>query len=662
MTAIAEAREGHTPQIHRSEYLTAVDGAPELLPGRWMGNLAAFAHDHSFADDDRGRILAPGSIIDQTLDLSHYFLGETPLGPRVFGIVPTTLRVHHHGEEAHVPTDSMFAMAFAKEAGFLRAVIDFHQRGLLSEEQARKEAGGHDPYTALGDIYERRADSRELKAKWLLRQNPSPRTAGPLTPIGAIGMGISMMALVETAKAYPPRDERGRPFRRVRRAMYMTAAGLVIGQMILSACTPAVSTPQVRPTAEATASQVAATATATNPATPTHEALPTPTELPGGPDDENATRSALPWPSSLSEILKQFLGGGENVFDISAANVQDQLRDVKKYLSQANLHIVEDRSNLINADDVFVTVVQNAEPARWAVAGVTLSGFVVAIDKNGNIMDRPDWATTDVSHYEVLPDGYGKDFLRNWELVNDHWVPVVRDAAGNLVAFYDINKGEFVRASPELGGEKTSIVFAYSDGKILIDTLPSQILPEYLVPTTPEEWKSLTMPTWDDGTPISWGALFRIKVSDNDTKTILPVRIRGVVEIPNPGGLGGTFLFPILEIPAQGGSFFVIPAIQRNRYSSDYIDIYTMTDGIPAQWQNHPTLDVKTFFSRSTFILEGLQQFEERLERGRGQVAIIIFEKGRNLAWDTTLEAMARTEFVPGNVSAITNIPGLIIP
>lgn len=196
----------------------------------------------------------------------------------------------------------------------------------------------------------------------------------------------------------------------------------------------------------------------TNPSTVIPEAPEVATPLPGGPDDEQVIANTLPWPSSISDITEDLpaAGGRYNIVDVDAPNVRKQFDGVKSLLIRSGFTVtsVDNAINLVDKQ-ALLSPVENGklgDKAQWAIAGITNKGFVIPVDKDGTIMDRPDWATSNVAEYVELTDGYGPEYYRYWEEYNGHWVPVVRDANGRLVAFYDINKGEFVKevVTPEL--------------------------------------------------------------------------------------------------------------------------------------------------------------------------------------------------------------------
>lgn len=107
---------------------------------------------------------------------------------------------------------------------------------------------------------------------------------------------------------------------------------------------------------------------------------------------------------------------------------------------------------------------------------------------------------------------------------------------------------------PEIGG--TTAVILWKD-YYKRSTVPSEFAP-YLVPTTPEQWKSLDTLTMSDGKPIPLGgAITYLEVGDPFGKwPVIPGLVRGVVE---HGTYAGKPTYgAILEFPVKGGSVFYV--------------------------------------------------------------------------------------------------------
>lgn len=217
----------------------------------------------------------------------------------------------------------------------------------------------------------------------------------------------------------------------------------------------------------------------TNSSTVIPEAPEVATPLPGGPDDEQVIANTLPWPSSISDITEDIpaAGGPYNIVDVDAPNVRKQFDGVKSLLIHSGFTVtsVDNATHLVDKQ-ALLFLVENGklgDKAQWAIAGITNKGFVIPVDKDGTVMDRPDWATSNVAEYVELTDGYGPEYQRFWEEYNGHWVPVVRDANGKLVAFYDINKGEFMRniMTPEPSATPAELVIGCREGQQAKQTL-----------------------------------------------------------------------------------------------------------------------------------------------------------------------------------------------
>lgn len=173
----------------------------------------------------------------------------------------------------------------------------------------------------------------------------------------------------------------------------------------------------------------------------THRTEVTPTALAGGPDDEQVVNPITPWPS-LSDILAVRADGGPFTFDAEAYNVQAQLETVRNLVSGSGWAIVSTPDQLTLGRTAFVAPFQDAQ--QWSIQALTADGVMIPVRADGVIMDRPDWATTNVNRYDELEHGLGSDFPARYELVNDHWVAVVRTNDGRRAGYYDIFSGEWV--------------------------------------------------------------------------------------------------------------------------------------------------------------------------------------------------------------------------
>lgn len=168
---------------------------------------------------------------------------------------------------------------------------------------------------------------------------------------------------------------------------------------------------------------------------------PTPTPLAGGPDDERVVNIVSPWPS-LVDIPAVRTDGGPFTFDAEANNVRAQLTAVNGFLRSAGWMIVSSPEQLTTGKTVHVAPFQDGQ--QWSIQALTSDGLMFPIRNNGAVMDRPDWATRDVTQYQELEHGLGPDYSARFELVNDHWVAVVRSDEGERAGYFDIFEGSWV--------------------------------------------------------------------------------------------------------------------------------------------------------------------------------------------------------------------------
>ncbi|HCM37055.1 MAG: hypothetical protein UV61_C0030G0008 [Candidatus Gottesmanbacteria bacterium GW2011_GWB1_43_11] len=218
------------------------------------------AHDQFFIDRLDGKWLTPSQVADQVTKLSSWYVGETPEGKRVFGIVPP-IRAHRHLSAATIPLGadvSITAYNFARDLGHAKAVVRFLQRGVIGYEQAEREMGGIDPFLALENLENRRTAWRDTVTRHKYEQKTNPQklqreivdhkpakkntSSQPYLP--PIGTAVTTSLLASAVKT-PTKDSQGRKFRSISNAVYYTSTGLVTGSLILSACAPV--TPDIKP-------------------------------------------------------------------------------------------------------------------------------------------------------------------------------------------------------------------------------------------------------------------------------------------------------------------------------------------------------------------------------------------------------------------------------
>jgi|GEM_PF-5859980 len=136
-------------------------------------------------------------------------------------------------------------------------------------------------------------------------------------------------------------------------------------------------------------------------------------------------------------------------------------------------------------------------------------------------------------------------------------------------------------ATPEqLGGSE--MAYMYDTGGYI--PIPEGVK-SLLTPSSPDTWKQ-TGWYFTDGTPYPWGKPIVVR-SDDQPLLVVPSFVRGVVEIPEPhADVGGKRIFVVLEVPAQGGSNFVIFNLQDNIYATRAtIGISRLVDGkVPLNW------------------------------------------------------------------------------
>src|SRR3989344_819219 len=239
--AISERESG---QLVRLEDAAGSGGFDErgawVNPG-WLRHDFMRAHDGSLADRPDGRWLSPQEVVSQTLKLARAYLGETPRGKQVFVVAPTELRSRRLGREAEVPLSNMQALEWAQRYTHLRAVASFYQAGMLSRDEATRQAGGMDPWEGVDRLQVERREFKDQLARWRVAQNKAAgvplRTSGSDSVLGAVGTVIGLTLMAESAKQ-PKKDDQGRQYRQLREVVYWGSTAVTVGSLLVSACTP----------------------------------------------------------------------------------------------------------------------------------------------------------------------------------------------------------------------------------------------------------------------------------------------------------------------------------------------------------------------------------------------------------------------------------------
>ncbi len=274
---------------------------------------------------------------------------------------------------------------------------------------------------------------------------------------------------------------------------------------------------------------------------PTVEVAPTP--LPGGPE----TPVALPWPTALSQIPETVAGaGGAFTLETSAPNVLAQREAVIAKLQEGGWTTVPTPEGLTSGQTAFVSPIQEGD--RWAIAAMTQDGFMMPVDQSGRVMDRPDWATSNVASYTEISDGLGSGYNRRFELIDDHWVPVTRNGEGRLVAFYDVVNQEWIYN--EAAMERQIVIAGVGDGDRQVQ------IPEAITAYLPDD---PTLHLVDAaGNPIPDGTIIDALIpmtslhgSFEQPEAFVAARIRGVVHVDAGKGLLSYLLFEIRLAPGQ---------------------------------------------------------------------------------------------------------------
>jgi hypothetical protein len=207
------------------------------------------------------------------------------------------------------------------------------------------------------------------------------------------------------------------------------------------------------------------------------------------------------------------------------------------------------------------------------------------------------------------------------------------------------------------------------DNGNFLTSLPEGVTDILSNPSSPDVWKQPTGLFYSDGTPLPWGKFF-VDIFPQQTRVNFPVLVRGVIEIPDPDpAIVGTVILPIFEVPAQGGSNFVIPIMHDNKWSTrGGMNISYLTNGIPPTWESsldHP-VDSTVFYAGMKFtgVYNG-RKIADMLQQYVGRIIIVTFEISGNYPSTASLKQIVQEKLIDQgghSVEDINILGGLILP
>lgn len=218
-----------------------------------------------------------------------------------------------------------------------------------------------------------------------------------------------------------------------------------------------------------------------------------------------------------------------------------------------------------------------------------------------------------------------------------------------------------------LGGDKTAVMFAVSYGKGDVYEIPSQVQKE-LTPTTPQQWAAMERPKLSDETEIPWNTAIKVHYAKTSKDyVIIPAFLKAVAEFPNTGGLGGTYISPVLEFPARGGSNFLIPAEQKNNYAHgfNFTTFDLKNNALPVEW-TEGDIQLEDLRAESKENIMQIAKYQEALKRQVGKVVLCMFQSYSEDDWADRLDAIRNGSLLMpggGQVDATPgSTPDLILP
>jgi hypothetical protein len=219
----------------------------------------------------------------------------------------------------------------------------------------------------------------------------------------------------------------------------------------------------------------------------------------------------------------------------------------------------------------------------------------------------------------------------------------------------------------QLGGPE--VAYLWDSNYNVLKSLPEGVTDILSHSSSPDVWKQPTGLFYSDGTPLPFGEYF-FDTFNNLTRAYIPVLVRGVIEIPDPDpAIGGTNILPVFEVPALGGSNFIIPYMQDNKGSTaGGMNISYLTNGVPLTWESsldHP-VDYTVIFAGMKFtgVYNG-REIADVLQQYVGRIIIVEFDISGNYPSTLSLKQVVRGKLIDQgghSVEDSNSLGGLILP
>ena len=219
-----------------------------------------------------------------------------------------------------------------------------------------------------------------------------------------------------------------------------------------------------------------------------------------------------------------------------------------------------------------------------------------------------------------------------------------------------------------LGGPE--VAYMYDTNKAFT-ALPEGVTEILFHPSSPDVWQQPTGVFYSDGTPLPWGEFFVAQREDGHLLVFIPSLIRGVIEIPDPDpNIGGTIILPVFEIPAQGGSNFMVPYSQDNKFSTNPTKgIYTLKNGIPSNWVSSLDKPVPFTELQKGYTFTGLgngRQMADLLKKQTGSMVLVSYTLSGHGTADAVLRQIVQQQLLNLNgqsqVEGVAVFNGVIFP
>ena len=301
-----------------------------------------------------GKDRSPASIFADVSARTSVLIGETPDGERVFFALAPPIKSKAGRSPYDAPVSATLAREHAVRVVLLKALVEAHQSGILSQSDFLPVTHGTDPITALTEAQDAYTGWKHSMLPPALVEARSKRASATPLRQARIGTILPPIRTVAVEGVGDRRAEKSAKAPNVRGAYIIVGGTLIVTDLVLSACGPVTALPTVE--IKTPPPSVAAP-------TAGETAIVAPTEifLTQGPEATPAASAAYPTNLDYNELKTLVAGQGGELPEgfTESAEVQQVIALRKTWLDQSGVAYAS----------VGVITWGSGDTVRWDVVG-----------------------------------------------------------------------------------------------------------------------------------------------------------------------------------------------------------------------------------------------------------------------------------------------------